>query len=142
MLTVITGPPCSGKSTYIAERAKRGHIIIDLDRIALALTTDDTPHHGYHHGIRWVAIEARRAALAAAIRQHLNGATVWAIDTDPSPKRREFYRRAGGTVVDLDPGIETVMARAISERPDHVIEYIREWYATHPTPPATRSRQW
>ena len=142
MLTIVTGPPCSGKSTYIAQRAKFGHIIIDLDRIALALTTEDTPHHGYHHGIRWVAMAARQAALDAAIKQHHNGATVWAIDTDPSPKRREFYRRAGGRVVDLDPGIETVLARAHGQRPDHVIEYIREWYTAHPPSPPTRSRQW
>ena len=141
MLTVITGPPCSGKSTYIDQRAQFGDLVIDLDRIALALTTNDTPHHGYHHGIRWVAIAARRAALDAAIKQHHRGARVWAIDTDPSPKRREFYRRAGGTVVNLDPGMEVVLARARGQRPGHVIDYIHDWYEGR-AQTAGRSRNW
>ena len=47
MLTIVTGPPCGGKTTHIANHAHPGDIIIDLDRIALALTTDDTTHHYY-----------------------------------------------------------------------------------------------
>jgi tRNA uridine 5-carbamoylmethylation protein Kti12 len=28
MLTVVTGPPCSGKSTLARQRAKPGHILV------------------------------------------------------------------------------------------------------------------
>lgn len=34
---VVTGPPCSGKSTYVDEHANRGDLVIDLDRIAYAV---------------------------------------------------------------------------------------------------------
>jgi hypothetical protein len=141
MLTIVTGPPCAGKSTYIEKRAKFGDIVVDLDRLALALTTEDTPHHGYHKGIRWVAIAARRAALDAAIKQHHQGAQVWAIDTDPSPRRREFYRRAGARIVDIDPGIDVVLGRAQGQRPAHVIAYIHDWYEGR-AHDASRSRTW
>jgi predicted kinase len=35
MITVVTGPPCGGKSTYIQDNAKDGDIIIDMDRLKL-----------------------------------------------------------------------------------------------------------
>jgi predicted kinase len=31
MLTVVTGPPCAGKTTYVRNNAKPGDIIIDFD---------------------------------------------------------------------------------------------------------------
>lgn len=34
MLTVITGAPCSGKSTYLGQHARPDDIVIDFDAIA------------------------------------------------------------------------------------------------------------
>ena len=47
-LYVVTGPPCGGKSTYVREHAKPGDFVIDLDRLALAITSADfqTGHSG------------------------------------------------------------------------------------------------
>lgn len=34
VITVVTGPPCSGKSTYVRTHARPGDIIVDFDAIA------------------------------------------------------------------------------------------------------------
>ena len=44
-LYVITGPPCAGKSTYAREQATLNDMVIDLDRIALSIAAEETPHH-------------------------------------------------------------------------------------------------
>ena len=43
MLYVVTGPPAAGKSAWIQARAKAADVVIDLDRIASALTGPGAP---------------------------------------------------------------------------------------------------
>lgn len=38
LVTVICGPPGAGKTTYVAERAKRGDLILDLDKVFEAIS--------------------------------------------------------------------------------------------------------
>ena len=40
MLTVVVGPPCAGKSTYIRRMARSGDVLIDYDALARALGSD------------------------------------------------------------------------------------------------------
>jgi dephospho-CoA kinase len=37
-LYVITGPPAAGKTTYVATHARPGAVVLDCDRLAVALT--------------------------------------------------------------------------------------------------------
>ena len=116
MLTVVTGPPCVGKSHHIRQHAKPGEIVIDLDRLALALTVEDTPHHDYPDHIRAVARRARIAAIDAALAAHQHGHTVWIIDAAPSPQQRAYYHRRRARFVNLTATPETLAARA-AQRP-------------------------
>ena len=128
-MIVVTGAPCSGKSTYIATNATAGDVIIDMDRIALALTTDDTPHHGYDEHVRFVARQARHAAINAALHAHqVTGCRVWIIDTFPSRTR---WRKAGARIEVMDPGIEVCLQRASEQRPEWVQQIIGDWYAKY-----------
>ena len=99
MLTVITGPPCSGKTTYARQHARPGDIIIDFDAIAQALGSPVS--HGHDDPIWRVTIEARDAAIKATLRQARRGATAWVIDSRPTEQARQSYRAAGGRIVDL-----------------------------------------
>jgi predicted kinase len=100
MLTVVTGPPCSGKSTYVRDRAQHGDVVIDLDHIAAALTpTDDV--HDYPAHIRAIARRVRRTAIEAAFLWHQQGGVVWVVDTAPSQQARAWYRRNRATLVPL-----------------------------------------
>lgn len=144
MITVLWGPPCSGKSTYIAQRARPGDVIIDLDRIALALTTDTTHHHEYGEPIRVIAQAARRAAIDAALADHGPG-DLWVIDSGATHRKRAWWRtRHHATVIELDTPLEVCLERARAERPAWGERRVREWFdkfAPTPPPPAP-SRAW
>ena len=42
MIHVITGAPCSGKSTYIKEHKGKGDLVVDYDEIAFCLGSDES----------------------------------------------------------------------------------------------------
>lgn len=134
MLTVITGPPCSGKSTYAREQLKPGDILIDFDTLAQALGSP-TPHDHPDH-IRWVAIAARRAAVNSAIIQHHKGATVWVVHTRIPRKDMQRYVDAGAEIVTLHADRDELHARATAERPADWHRLIDEWQAEADPRPA------
>jgi predicted kinase len=135
VLTVITGPPCSGKSTYAREHAEPGDILIDYDLMAQALGS--TSPHDHPDPVRWVTIAARRAAIGAAIAQHRQGATVWIVQTRIAADEMGKYRDAGAEIVTLTADAEVLHARASAERPARWHQLIDEW---HPEAPARQSR--
>jgi hypothetical protein len=123
MITVVTGPPCGGKSTYVSEHARSGDIIVDMDRIALALTTDDVEHHGYSPQVRQVARAVRGAAVYEAIKvSQLSLVNVWIIHTDPRSKARREYASVSARFVEVDPGKDVCLSRLDSRpRSNHAL---------------------
>jgi predicted kinase len=131
MIYIVSGAPCSGKSTWIKNNAKPGAIVIDTDRIALALTTEGTAHHNYNETIRSLAVTTRTSAIQAAIKfQRITD--IYIIDTLPSDKSRALYQRLGAQWIQLDPGVEVVIQRIKQERPKHLhprlLQVVREIY--------------
>ncbi len=122
MIHVVTGHVCSGKSTFVRERSKPGDVIIDLDRIALALTTEDTPHHDYPQHIAGVAIAARYAAMDEAIRRSRaeGGFDVWLIQAYPDSRDWAIYRRIGAVTYHMEADARTLRERAAAGRPERV----------------------
>ena len=130
--TVVTGPPCSGKTTYILDRMAEGDIMVDFDRIAQAISPK-SPQYRYPEGIRLAVRAMRLAAIRHSEEGELDG-RLWLIDTalkdhdDVSAR----HRRMGAAVVELDPGIDVCLERAQGERPSEIVALIREWYAARP----------
>jgi len=112
------GAPCSGKSTYVRDNAKGEDIIVDMDRIALALAVEGTADFEYSERIRNIARQARPAVVKGALlaAQGERRLGVWIIHTDPSPQDRQMYRAMNAQFVELDPGKDVCLARA-KERP-------------------------
>jgi hypothetical protein len=146
VLTVVTGPPCAGKTTYITEHAQPGDITIDYDTLACALGAPAT--HDYPRHVREVTFTARDAAIKAAITEHQHGARVWIIDTAPGKARQRQYDSAGAHMVALTATADVLHARADAcGRPAHIHALIDQVLdagtgSVSETVPITTSRAW
>lgn len=119
-ITLVTGPPCSGKTTYVREHAQPGDTVIDYDALAVALGSPDT--HDHPDSLRPVIVAAWAAALAEARRQPGH---VWLIRVFP-----DTTDRATATdTVTLDVPADECKARAIAaNRPPSWADIIDEWW--------------
>ncbi|MFE6305023.1 hypothetical protein [Nocardiopsis sp. NPDC057823] len=150
-LTVIIGPPASGKTTWVLDRAGAHDIVIDYDRLAVALAGTGAPTHRHPKVLKEVTMVARRAALREALK-HAAAVDVYLIHTHPAPHDLAAYRRDGATLVVMDPGQDVVTARCRTERTTGHLAAVTRWYtakargdfADHRTPvqPAGASRRW
>lgn len=130
MLYVVTGPPASGKSSWIAARARATDIVIDLDRLALALAGPGAPSWQHDATLLKVAHRARFAALDEAVK-HRDTVDVYLIHTMPSAKARARYQRLGAEVVAVDPGQDIVMQRVRDMRDPAMTAVATRWYRQH-----------
>lgn len=138
LVNVVTGPPCSGKTTYATEHRSPDSVVIDLDALAHALGYP-SPHLSW--GDQHPAAEVARGLRYQLVGQVLKGtlaAEVWVIDSDPRDHMRRAYDRLGARVVDLDPGLLVCLARA-DDRPAETAEAIRRWYAARAEPTTVRT---
>ncbi|NUP37016.1 MAG: hypothetical protein HOY76_08355 [Streptomyces sp.] len=146
MLYVVTGPPGAGKSTWIQARAKPQDIVIDLDRMALAMAGPGADHHAHGETLLKVVHRARFAALNEAY-QHLDQVDVYVIHTQPSAKALAKYKRLKAKVVVVDPGRDVVMQRVRSMRQPGMERVVTRWYNHRPKQASQgvmpqRSRDW
>lgn len=137
MLFVITGPPCSGKSTYCRQHAGPDDVVIDLDVLATALSGPRPGHHTHAHSP--AALAVARAARTAAIERALTvtDADCYLVHTKPSPQARASYTAQGAQIIDLDPGIDVALARAKAERPWQIQQVVKKWYRDDTKPGKT-----
>jgi predicted kinase len=138
MITVITGPPCSGKTTYAREHAKPGDAVVDYDALAVALGSAD----GHDHQPRLREITA--AAWSAAVERLVTGypaMAAWIVDSRPTTHRQFLYRRAHARIVALDAPAAELHRRADADgRGQDAHKRIDEWSARHPADPAPLTR--
>ena len=130
-VVIITGPPASGKTTYVRNHAKPTDVVIDMDAIARALMPiPPAETHVYPEYVRHVAIKARAAAISAATRLR-ERTTVWLIHAVPQPDDLHDYKRLGWQVITVDPGRDVVEARMRTMRPEVMHRHVARWYAMY-----------
>ena len=145
MLYVVTGPPAAGKSSWIQAHATARDIVIDLDRITVALTGPGAPHWNHDPLHQKVAQRARYAAIDEACR-HLDQLDVYLIHTLPDRKALARYKRLDAKVIAVDPGEAIVMQRIEAMRSPAMQAVATKWYRQRrrlpqPTMPQA-SRDW
>ncbi|MEV6432586.1 AAA family ATPase [Nocardia sp. NPDC051463] len=123
VLTVITGPPASGKTTYVRDHAQPGDIVIDLDALAVALGSPDG--HNHPRAIAAVAQAARTAAIEAAASTRT---PTWLIHTAPTPQQLGTYRAQGARIITVDPGEAATRDRITNERTPQAQQVADHWY--------------
>ncbi|MGW9437945.1 hypothetical protein [Streptomyces sp. NPDC055607] len=145
MLYVVTGPPAAGKSSWIQAHATARDIVIDLDRITVALTGPGAPQWNHDVVAQRVAQRARYAAIDEAC-QHLDKVDVYLIHTLPNVKWLARYKRLDARIVAVDPGEAIVMQRIEAMRSPTMQAVATKWYrqrARLPRPAMPQaSRDW
>ncbi|QXU55205.1 hypothetical protein [Rhodococcus sp. LW-XY12] len=130
MITIVSGAPCSGKTTYVRERAHPRDIIVDFDLLAQALGSRNTHAHWPEH-VAFARL-MRRHAIDLAATQRALYPVAWIIDTAPSHSALAYYAAAGARFEVCDPGRDECLRRALADnRPDWTIPEIHRWYDTH-----------
>ena len=128
MVTVVVGPPCAGKSTYVGARMAEGDVAVDYDLLARALGSRRA-----HEAPRPVADVAFHARAAAVDRVLSRGYDAWIIHARPSPADVARYRSEGCRLVLLDPGMGECLRRCGADgRPPGTAERIAGWYESPP----------
>ncbi len=130
---IVTGPPASGKTTWVHDHAKPGDITIDFDAIANTLTPPDGQPWKHTPQVQAITKAARQAAIDAALKA--DDVDVYIIDSRPSTSTTQRYQSHGARIITIDPGQAVVMARCKAERPWQMQQAAKHWYATQQTLP-------
>lgn len=121
MITIVTGPPCSGKTTYMNEHAKAGDIKIDADAIAMSIGFES---------YAWdadIVLPMRRAGIDALLKRA--DVDAWIIDTDPSDASMQAYDAAGVHIVHCDADYDACIERAETDaRPKMTFDAIDAYF--------------
>jgi predicted kinase len=126
-VTLIVGPPCAGKTTWVAQRAAPGALVVDWDRLAYEAGSPVSHDHAPTYR---AAATARRTQLEQQIATMTDG-TAYVIRTAArEAERTAIATRLRATHVEvLDPGVHTCLARArATDRHPDVDAAILRWY--------------
>jgi 5-methylcytosine-specific restriction protein A len=109
-VTLVCGPPCAGKTTWVAQHAQPGDTVLDVDVLAKLCGSDRD--HG-HEGRYYRAAQTEYDALCEAVRT--SAVTAWVIRGAPEPAaRRKLAEAVGATrTVVLLPPRGVLLARAL-----------------------------
>lgn len=124
MIHVVTGAPCSGKSTYVQEHRKKGDVVIDFDKLSQAFGSDD--RHAAPDPIKTVTFKAREAAITEVCSGDYEA---WIIHTKPTDEQRKLYDSVEAEYIEMETDMETCLERCeTDERPEGTAEVIRSFF--------------
>lgn len=131
-INIIVGPPCAGKSSFVVDNAQAGDVLVDLDKIAMALGSEVS--HSSYGAVKSAALAARSAVIEIILSGVDSDA--WIIDTSPRQEQINNYEAAGAIFYLLNPGLEECNKRADKDsRPDETKAAIANWYENQPNLP-------
>lgn len=137
MIVAVIGPPCSGKSTYIAEHRQPGDVVIDYDTLAIALGSDRD--HDHSRDLIPLVEVARRAIISEWIRRKRHH-KLWIIFTYQKQLRilPPGYQR-----IVLQTDLHECERRALAgDRDSNTIDVIRNYHNRNSIPISGNSRIW
>lgn len=132
---VVIGPPCAGKSTFVAATATPGAPRFDYNLLASTLAGVDDLGHDYPPAVS-EAMAAMRRGMTGWLLDGGNPKELWLIFTRPSDTLLTRLAGIGAEFHLIDPGIDECLARADTDgRPADTIAAIEAWYDAPPAIP-------
>lgn len=126
-VTLVTGPPCSGKSTYVRDHMRPGDLVVDYDAIAQAIGSPDG--HDHPRALHPFALHVKDALLDRLTRSN-DVRRVWLVKVVPTPGEVAI----ASEVVTLDvPADECKRRAAESGRPERWADLIDDWWRSRAT---------
>lgn len=133
-VTLVCGPPCAGKSTWVREHAAPADLVVCFDLLARAAGSRGEHRHSHAHRAQaGTAFRRACAQLATADR------TAWVIRCAPTAAERAQLAQhvRADTVLVLMPPLTVALGRArTAGREPHVQPAIRRWYAAYTPNPS------
>lgn len=130
-VTVVCGPPGSGKSTYVQERAASHDLVLDADVIASEMFGLPLYHASFEQIM--AAIRYRNKMLANLADSQCGYVKAWLIVTAGSDAKRQFWRRKYGELIVMTTPKRECMDRIRNDqrRPDKAkrlsVEAVLQW---------------
>lgn len=125
-LTIVCGPPCSGKSTLARRSATASDLIVDLDDILLELDPSYRPWTGNRDHLN-EAIRLRNRMLGS-LAHRPSFTRAWFVISAPTAEERAWWQgKLGGELVLLHPGIAECKRRAIARGTPGALSGIDDW---------------
>jgi hypothetical protein len=129
-VTIVCGPPCSGKTTWVRQQAKPGDLIVDYDDIAQRL---GSPRSHDHHPRYHKRVEATIARAIEGVRQGRHE-RAWIIRSGLE-RARQLASELDASLVTLNEPDDVLIARANTRpNPAAAVRAIRAWQAVNPPP--------
>lgn len=126
-ITIVSGPPCSGKTTHVAKHASPDDMVVDLDTIMMTL--EPTYRHwsgGLDMALLHRAVRVRNALLGSLERRTTGRA--WFIVSAPTETERNWWHgKLGGELLLLHPGVTECKRRAISRGTPMALTGVDKW---------------
>jgi len=109
-VTLVSGPPCAGKSTFVEQRRSVGDLVVDFDAEASTLGSGGKWKHTAAVGD---ATERRIQDLIETVAAMVDG-TAWVIRCAPEAEAREALaaRVRADRVIVLRPALGVLLERA------------------------------
>lgn len=133
-VVLVAGPPGAGKADFIARMFKAGDLIVDVDRLYVALS--GLPQGEKPGALLPFVIEARDAVLRRLARPSAVSRS-WVMAGAPTPAERERYERTlNAQVIVLETPANECLRRIASDPKrgsnGHVLTHVvGDWWATY-----------
>jgi hypothetical protein len=134
-LTIVCGPPASGKNHYVRQHAGSADLVIDLDLIVAELRGEPVSHTWDQS--RWLDMALRkRNALLGQLSKQPPWPAAWLVMTEPSAERRAWWAETmrPKAIVVILAYEDTCMANAVHDKDralDHTRLMVRRWWSEY-----------